>query len=242
MCPTPLPCQKNKNKTRSAPPRGLYTKQGHLKSLASCKDFPNNPQPFWTDFFTQAVEDTESPALAVQALNTAVARMLYTRWLPSFTYSKPANVTSLVKSRAPTRAVGYTLVLAIILVQIVLLVIAATMFRRCQSSMLDNVWMTTAQVAASPEVGDVLARAGTMSDAEVTRHVRGERGIRMLKWKDDPVRLVVRDGMFRPVDEYGMKRSAWSGAVGNWRRVYGRIPEQRKRQKREVSPSGSEEN
>lgn len=124
---------------------GLCTKHRVMKSLASTSKSPNDSQSFWDHFFTEAMEETGSPALAVQALNTAASRMLYTRWFPSFTQAKRAEIATLVNARGPVRAIGYSLVLSIIFVQVVQLVVTTAMFRTCRSSMLDNVWMATAR-------------------------------------------------------------------------------------------------
>lgn len=41
-------------------------------------------QIFWTNLLTDTLKDTGSPALAVQAINTAASRMIYTNWKGSY--------------------------------------------------------------------------------------------------------------------------------------------------------------
>ena len=174
------------------------------QALAFCGDCIGDAKgtvSLWDQLFVDTLEDTGSPALAIQAVHTAAARMSYSRWLSAFSKEGQANLTTFITVRASTRAVGYSVVMAIIGVQGVLLVIATVMFRACENTALNSAWLVTAQVSQSPGAAGILTRASTMTDADVVRHMRGEKKGRWLRRREKCPEFIVRQGIFQPKDK-----------------------------------------
>jgi len=168
---------------------------------------------FWDDLFVQTLEETGSPALALQAVNTVQLREAYTSLRGSFAETEAAaNVTGFVEARVPPvggRKAGYFVVMTLIICQLALSVVALLLFRKdTRDAVLNNAWFVISQVAASPEVADVLALVGgggqaVVTDDEVKRYIGsderqsllGDRGYQKMDLQR--ARFVVRDGAFR---------------------------------------------
>ena len=159
---------------------GTHKAQGSVAFCAGCvDDWYGKTTLFWEHLFTDIIAETNSPARAVQAVNTALARMAYMRWIPAFSESAEASIVRLVDARAPVRAIGFILVMTMVAVQIILLAIATVMFRATRYSTLNDAWRVVAHVSSSSALADILARAP--SDREVKKLVEAERnGVALL--------------------------------------------------------------
>lgn len=172
--------------------RNSLTKTGLISFDSSVNQLET--QSFWTNLLTDVIKDTGSPALAVQTINTAASRMIYSHWIGSFTAEAPAHITYLTDFRVPMAASGYAAVMAVIAAQVALLIIVGVMFSSCTSSVLNDAWLVVSQVSSSSGAVGTLVREKAVTDADVVRFV-GEGasgGVRK--------RLVVRDGAFREPD------------------------------------------
>jgi len=172
--------------------------------------------PYWSLMFSRVIEETNSPALAIQAINTAKARMDYMGWLSAYTETQQAAITMLITAQVPTRVSGFAIVMFIIGAQAMLFVISAVQFRKTRNTVLNNAWMVVSQVSSSVETADILAQSGTMTDDQVGQHVvaERERGFGGEKAVDessgqsrDVAKFVARDGTFRKKIEHdGFRR------------------------------------
>lgn len=151
-------------------------------------------QMFWAGLLTDVLEDTGSPAMAVQAINTAATRMLYTHWMGSFTAGGTADITYLTEFSVPGAVAGYVVVVVVVATQVVLLVVVGAMFGACRNSVLNDAWLVISQVSSSPEALGGLVKETAVTDAEVRQFVREDKGFGLRK------RLMLRDGAFRGLD------------------------------------------
>lgn len=174
--------------------------RGNIIFCSDCINFEESGPSdlLWHNLFNDVLEETGSPALATQAVNTAAARMVYMRWLGSFTEGSQATVRTWVDASVPGRAVGYSIVMAVIGLQIALLVVVGSMFQNCRNTVFDDAWLVISQVASSPAKVAGLARESGVTDAKVKEIVREEgetaSGLRR-RW------VTVRDGHFDAVPE-----------------------------------------
>jgi len=157
---------------------------------------------FWESLFSDTIAETDSPARAVQAVNTALARAAYLRWVPAFESKRTVAVSRFENARGPVRTAGFAAVMVLVALQVGLLVVAGLMFRRTRWSSLSNAWQVVAHVSSSPDVADVLARASSMSDKEVKGYVGSEERRRILEsdgMGKVPGRYAYSDGTFRRI-------------------------------------------
>jgi hypothetical protein len=185
---------------------GYFTghETGNIAFCAECNDDDTyeRTHAFWEYLFSEVIDETDSPALAIQAANTVSARMAYTRWLPGFTKAGAANITTFIEARIPVRVFGYSTVVGLIGLQLALLVTVGLAFRRSRNSILNNIWLVVSQVSSSPETADILAQASTMTDAEVKTYTYSEERAKLLGRdrgsSGQTAKFVIRDGTFRP--------------------------------------------
>jgi hypothetical protein len=157
---------------------------------------------FWEHLFTDIIAETGSPARAVQAINTLAARMLYTQWLSSLSRESDVSLASFADRTVPVRYGGYAVVVAVVAVQIALLVICLSSFRRCRYALMDNAWLVISQVSSSPEVAEVLARGSEMYDSEV-KGLLVPGAASKASGRDEPSMLVMRGGTFQVAGDHG---------------------------------------
>jgi hypothetical protein len=142
------------------------------------------------ELFQQAMNNTKSPALALQAQQHIVLTATLYHWLPDATGVQASNETNMVDSPAvPTLSVGLTAVCTIVLFHISLILGIATLFARAEkvTFLNRNTWQVIAQMVTS-ETEDVLREATILSDEEVGRALErmnmGKRVVRLGKEVD----------------------------------------------------------
>lgn len=119
--------------------------------------------------FHRTIQDTGSPARALQAWRTLLIRMVYYDYLGACTAnssssSSDATVTKFLRVLAPPsstegggsgRRCGFWIVVAVVVAQVALFILVGCWFgMRTQSSFPDNAWHTVGQVAAAAIVVD----------------------------------------------------------------------------------------
>jgi len=120
--------------------------------LACTSQFPN----LWDAcLFNDIIDDTGSPALALQSYLTSALQRLYYSHLPFFKEKGNASTSSFVNRLAPTSRKGYWVVMGLIGIHIVVCLITIILFRRTKYSYLGNAWTTFAQIANSKEAQDI---------------------------------------------------------------------------------------
>ncbi|KAF7561834.1 hypothetical protein G7046_g2316 [Stylonectria norvegica] len=129
-----------------------------------------------SSLFLDTLDDTDSPALAIQALQTTVLRMTYYDYISAFSASYNATITRFVLANVPktVRPWGYTAVVLILAANMLLFVIIYILFHRTHSSLIGNAWQTVAQVSQSAEAREILEHARDSRDKELKKWMYGE--------------------------------------------------------------------
>ncbi|RYP21728.1 hypothetical protein DL765_002084 [Monosporascus sp. GIB2] len=128
-----------------------------------------------SSMFHRTIRDTGSPARALQAWRTTLARMVYYDYIGTFTAGNEdvAMVTRFREVLAPRARKGYWAVVAIIIAHALSFLVVTCLFYRTQGSFPDNAWHTIAQVSGSTELGDVLRSTRLATDDSIVYWVRG---------------------------------------------------------------------
>ncbi|KAF5565834.1 hypothetical protein FPHYL_4052 [Fusarium phyllophilum] len=148
-----------------------------LAICSSCDpDGLRTVSPLTWQIFTDIIDTTNSPALAIQALTTLVWRMAYYEHITSYSEAvQPARVTTFDLVQAPVRKWGFTTLMAIIIGNIIIfLVIAFIFLSHTESSFLENAWHTVAQISQNDKLRPILERVTLASDQDVGRMIRVE--------------------------------------------------------------------
>lgn len=123
--------------------------------------------------FHATTEETNSPALALQAIKTVLKRMIYYDFISSFPPRGLATITRFTTTPIPQSMRGYWIVVATVVLHILLFGVLSLLFLRTKYSVLNNSWHTVAQVAESAELKELLAHSKLASDDQVDHWING---------------------------------------------------------------------
>jgi hypothetical protein len=122
--------------------------------------------------FNDVLQDTNSPALALQAMLTQVLREVYYDWLPTFDSTSDVTTTSVVSVLIPLRYRGFWAVFAITCAHLVLCAIAGIGFAfYTRTSHLQNAWQAVSDVADNKDGAEVLGNVGHLRDRAVSEWI-----------------------------------------------------------------------
>ncbi|KAK1527051.1 uncharacterized protein CCOS01_07313 [Colletotrichum costaricense] len=150
--------------------------------------------------FGDTIDETGSPARAMQAVYFTLARLVYYDFLSAFSPNTAvpgmdtADVVTFELTSIPWRFRGYLAVVGIILVFLASFAAAAVLFRSTRYSLPENAWHTVAQISESPELADLLHDAKVATDGDVGRLAKASKS----------QRFVVRDGVFTQASGAGL--------------------------------------
>lgn len=141
-------------------------------SLALCPTCHQNPtfqvvNGVLTSLFADTITNTDSPALALQCLLTAVIRTIYYDHKPFFSSTDEATVTRFVYVQTPQSTRGYTTVMAIIAINVLLFLVLYFWHHGTRFSFIGNVWQSIAQVSESRETQQILCNAPFLEDKDL---------------------------------------------------------------------------
>ncbi|RDI79937.1 hypothetical protein Vi05172_g9954 [Venturia inaequalis] len=132
-----------------------------------------NPNKVVYDIFNNTIQDTDSPAKALQAVLTVLLGSAYYDPLPFTNYNSKAWTVKTEFALIPIGSGGLIIVLVISCVHLLLVILVAADFAsRSQISLLSNVWQAVAQIAENPVAAEILERADMMTDKEVSKEVK----------------------------------------------------------------------
>jgi hypothetical protein len=134
--------------------------------------------------FNDIIEETGSPALALQAYTTTVLRMAYYDYLPLFDTSSQSTSSSFKRLLVPVSSRGYITVLCITVIHCAFMMIITFIFiQRTQCTMLDNSWQAVSQLVTDQVSLDILSNSSMSLDKEVTQwlkeHGKGQTRVRL---------------------------------------------------------------
>ncbi|KAF6827003.1 hypothetical protein CPLU01_09377 [Colletotrichum plurivorum] len=170
----------------------------------------------YAQLFNHTLEETKSPALAVQAVKFMLARSVYSYYQNSYGVSGSTTIDVFEPMSLPGSFVGYWAVLTIFTAFVLAFAAIAMLFRATQYSLPDNAWHTVSQISESDELRRVTREAMAMSDDDVKRLVNetkqgkglvGQaqsllRELLSVFWsRDAGIRFAIRDGVFVRVPE-----------------------------------------
>ncbi|CAG8910024.1 unnamed protein product [Penicillium egyptiacum] len=130
------------------------------------------------DLFQDTLNQTQSPAMALQALLTRICQMAYYDMLQRIDESKVAEATFSDAAVFPTQWTGFGVGMGLLLVHWVVVAIVVGLFARyTRHSLLGNHWQAVSQVY-SEDTAAILEKADRMNDRDVKRWVKskGHRG------------------------------------------------------------------
>jgi hypothetical protein len=139
--------------------------------------------------FTDAINATGSPAMAVQALNTLFARMAYYDSIPVFDHMANVPTSLIVYKPVPRAHIGYWVVITMIFFQLFLIGFIASAFEQTRYSLLQDSWHVLAQIAntRSLNVLELIAHAPMASDTEIKDQIHDKKPS---KWRQHCVQEV----------------------------------------------------
>jgi hypothetical protein len=124
--------------------------------------------------FQAIFQDTQKPALALQAYITTLFQIGYYAHVQEFGMVAPTTWQSFVSVQVPSGFTGLSLVTCVLMVELVLVSIAITLFQtRTRYSMLGNSWQGATQTY-SPETVKIHNTASVLSDTEVEKLLESE--------------------------------------------------------------------
>ncbi|KFH40268.1 hypothetical protein ACRE_090720 [Hapsidospora chrysogenum ATCC 11550] len=127
----------------------------------------NSAHKSHTAVFRDALQSTESPALAAQALFARMHQMAYYDALPNANRTAAAPTSFSVSALIPVRWTGFASAAALMAAQFALVLVVAVMFlRSTRHSLLGNHWQAISQVV-SEDTLPVLRQADRMGDRDV---------------------------------------------------------------------------
>jgi hypothetical protein len=120
--------------------------------------------------FDDVIADTDSPALALQAILTIVLRAAYYDWLQLLNNNSSTKTTTFQQALIPLHNTGLCAVLSILGTLLVLCwIITFAFFGWTSKTLLNNSWQSVAQLSNSEEISFILRDANTETDS-VPRH------------------------------------------------------------------------
>ncbi|KAI9765322.1 MAG: hypothetical protein M1839_005522 [Geoglossum umbratile] len=129
--------------------------------------------------FKDVLEETDSPALALQDILTIVLRMAYYDWVPIFNANFSSSTTSLQQALVPLHHKGLWAVISILALRVVLCLLTAYAFiAYSRQSLLNNSWQTIAQLSNNPEVS-----ANMATDCEIEERIHAHDELRRRRFR-----------------------------------------------------------
>jgi hypothetical protein len=126
------------------------------------------------DLFQGMLNQTHSPAMALQALLTRICQMAYYDSLLLIDESKAAEVSFSDAAMFPTQWTGFGVGMGLLLVHWVVVAIVVGLFARyTRHSLLGNHWQAVSQVY-SEDTAAILEKADRMKDRDVKRWLNGK--------------------------------------------------------------------
>jgi hypothetical protein len=129
--------------------------------------------------FHDILEETGSPALALQGHLTILLSMAYYNWLPLFDASSNASMSVFISRLAPVSTSGYQTVIGIIASHTIVCSIITIMFlRKTKYSSVGNTWSVSAQVVNAEQAQIILQDSTLKSDKEIKKELKGADNLR----------------------------------------------------------------
>jgi hypothetical protein len=132
--------------------------------------------PSTLSLFADTLNETESPAQAMQAMYTSMLmRKFHDEAAQQQGRNRTAETSFSTQVFMPTRWIGFSVVSATIVVHLTIVAITTTWFARCsQHTLVGNSWQAVAQICSAP-TDTLLGKATGIDDRQVD-HLIQEQG------------------------------------------------------------------
>lgn len=118
------------------------------------------------------LQDTQDPALALQAIFTILMQMSYYDFASEFQYSQQGSYTNTLDLMVPSQWTFFGLVLGLLGLHFALLLIALVEFHaKSDMSLLGNAWQAVSQVM-SDDTSNLVHHGATQTDREIERTMK----------------------------------------------------------------------
>lgn len=124
--------------------------------------------------FLHALNETDDPSKALQALLTMVSQNIYYQLLEYTSDTAPAEYYKNTYGNFPVRWTGFIIVMALLGTNTILVIASLFLFAKTEHSLLRNAWQPIAQVATG-EAREIVLSAAYSTDKEMDK-VLDERG------------------------------------------------------------------
>jgi hypothetical protein len=131
--------------------------------------------------FDDVIADTDSPALALQAILTIVLRAAYYDWVQLLNNNSSTKTVTFQQALIPLHHTGLCAVMYILAILLALCwIITFAFFAWTSKTLLNNSWQSIAQLSNSEEVSFILRDANMETDSEVENRIRESKGLNEL--------------------------------------------------------------
>ncbi|KAF2140814.1 uncharacterized protein K452DRAFT_359269 [Aplosporella prunicola CBS 121167] len=137
-----------------------------------------NLPPILNNTITDIMQDTEDPALALQALLTMVQRAAYYDWLPTFSAKSTITTTSMEPCQLPMFSRGFIIITVNLGIHLILVTgIFFWFLKATRYTLINDVWQVVASLKAK-DIDEVLDGVAVADDRNVKRFINASEGLR----------------------------------------------------------------
>ncbi|RYP74672.1 hypothetical protein DL769_003985 [Monosporascus sp. CRB-8-3] len=150
--------------------------------------------------FMDSLEETNSPAVALQAVFTVLTQIAYYNFVPYFDILEKGTITITESYYIPARSIGFASVVALLLIHLILVTMAVACFASWSShTLLSNIWQAFTQAAVVIDENG-LYNATTIPDEDIHRSLK-EQGRDREEWHLTAVTQYYREPMGDMLEE-----------------------------------------
>lgn len=125
--------------------------------------------------FSDTIKETNSPALALQAVYFTLARTVYYDLINAFEPIGNATIVTFELTSIPQLFRGYWIVMGMLGVFVLVFSVVGVLFDSTRFSLPDNAWHTIAQISESSEMSGVLREARMATDQAIEHFIDGSQ-------------------------------------------------------------------
>ncbi|RYP18893.1 hypothetical protein DL765_003681 [Monosporascus sp. GIB2] len=166
-------------------------------------DYPGNTRIVnnrLASIFVDSLEETNSPAVALQAVFTIYTQTAYYSLVPYFDILGKGTITITESYYIPAKTIGFASVTALLLIHLILVAMAVACFASwSRHTLLSNVWQTFTQAAVVIDENG-LYNATTIPDEDIHRSLK-EQGQDREEWHLTAVTQYYREPMGDVLEE-----------------------------------------
>ncbi|RYP89874.1 hypothetical protein DL770_004004 [Monosporascus sp. CRB-9-2] len=150
--------------------------------------------------FLDSLEETNSPAVALQAIFTILSQTAYYNLVPYFDILETGTITITASHYIPARSIGFASVAALLLIHLILVAMAVACFASWSyHTLLSNIWQAFTQATVVIDENGLYS-ATTIPDKDIHRSLK-EQGRDKEEWHLTAVTQYYREPMGDMLEE-----------------------------------------